>query len=47
MSAGPLLEGVRAQAELLGPRRDQMGALHRPLRTVRDEMLSGMDDVVW
>lgn len=37
---GSVPEGVRAQTELLRPRRDQMGAVHRTLRTLRDKMLN-------
>ena len=36
---GALLEGVREQAQLLRSWRHQMGALHRPLRALRDTVL--------
>lgn len=38
---GALPEGVRIETELLRPRRDQVGALHRQERTLRDPVLGG------
>lgn len=36
---GALLEGVWVQAQLQWPRRHQMGAVHRPLRHLRNSLL--------
>lgn len=38
-SEGALLEGVWVQAQLQWPRRHQMGAVHRPLRHLRNTLL--------
>lgn len=38
-SEGALLEGVWVQAQLQWPRRHQMGAVHRPLRHLRNSLL--------